>query len=601
MGPKDYDVSEYFQIVRESSSTTLWSQAVALSRRPVFGFIKTAPDELVVQVDADEELVSPKVQLWIPEEDWQCSCSSKNDPCKHVISSLIVLKRLQQEEKPFPVEGSSASKISYLLSNDSGALYMRRAVGEGENRKLFMNPLSAFATGCLREFGKVTVTQTDMKVESYLGAIKSGVFQGAKLGGILTALVGNESVYFEDAKIEVKASNKKPVLYLKLSEQMYHFQIEGRSSYFHNGCYLLDNHLYTLDLNDLKPAMLDALRGKRKFSKNELTYLLSEVIPVLKRYFEVDTTGIRLPEIVRVRPEASLLFSAIDSADEGREPQVKFQVRIDYGHPVLASVVDGKFQVVSVEQLPQRQLKAEKKILEEVFSLGPRFDHKQSGLLTFDEAISLRNCMVANGVRASESGVNLTAVFQGEFELELGSSGLRVFIANKSSGDRVSLNHSELSGLMAKRINHFNLGPIGSLKIPREFLDQYGDEVLGYLRMKGAEPKYYAHAVARLAEESGINCEIEQKQKVLLGVLADQEGFDFDQIKEGLPKINAELRPYQKTAALWMTNLRNLRAGAMLADDMGLGKTLQTICILVPGSLVVVPTSLLKNWHLEIS
>ncbi len=70
------------------------------------------------------------------------------------------------------------------------------------------------------------------------------------------------------------------------------------------------------------------------------------------------------------------------------------------------------------------------------------------------------------------------------------------------------------------------------------------------------------------------------------------------------------LRPYQKAGHDWLLFLTDLGLGACLADDMGLGKTVQIIALLLSvkeagkqpprPSLLVLPASLLSNWHSEL-
>jgi superfamily II DNA or RNA helicase len=72
--------------------------------------------------------------------------------------------------------------------------------------------------------------------------------------------------------------------------------------------------------------------------------------------------------------------------------------------------------------------------------------------------------------------------------------------------------------------------------------------------------------------------------------------------------FHGTLRGYQKEGLGWLKFLQDLRFGGCLADDMGLGKTIQFLAVVVDRkarhktvvpSLVVVPKSLLFNWHSE--
>jgi SNF2 family DNA or RNA helicase len=73
------------------------------------------------------------------------------------------------------------------------------------------------------------------------------------------------------------------------------------------------------------------------------------------------------------------------------------------------------------------------------------------------------------------------------------------------------------------------------------------------------------------------------------------------------PKVQAELRPYQKQGFHWLWFLYSYGLNGILADDMGLGKTLQTLVLLQHAkdqdgskpSLIVCPTSVVYNWGNE--
>ncbi|WP_094095165.1 DEAD/DEAH box helicase [Paenibacillus physcomitrellae] len=75
-----------------------------------------------------------------------------------------------------------------------------------------------------------------------------------------------------------------------------------------------------------------------------------------------------------------------------------------------------------------------------------------------------------------------------------------------------------------------------------------------------------------------------------------------------VPKsLQGTLRPYQERGFQWLSLMRKLGFGALLADDMGLGKTIQVITAMLDGSkeegayLIICPTSLLGNWQRELS
>lgn len=73
--------------------------------------------------------------------------------------------------------------------------------------------------------------------------------------------------------------------------------------------------------------------------------------------------------------------------------------------------------------------------------------------------------------------------------------------------------------------------------------------------------------------------------------------------------LKGSLREYQHIGLDWLTTLHDKKLNGILADEMGLGKTIQTISMLAylacergiwGPHLVVVPTSIMMNWEMEL-
>jgi len=73
--------------------------------------------------------------------------------------------------------------------------------------------------------------------------------------------------------------------------------------------------------------------------------------------------------------------------------------------------------------------------------------------------------------------------------------------------------------------------------------------------------------------------------------------------------LKHKLREYQHVGLDWLATLHERKLNGILADEMGLGKTIQTIAVLAHLAtewgvwgphLIVVPTSVMLNWEMEL-
>ena len=147
----------------------------------------------------------------------------------------------------------------------------------------------------------------------------------------------------------------------------------------------------------------------------------------------------------------------------------------------------------------------------------------------------------------------------------------------------------------------------GSLGIlPEHWLEQFG-MISGLGATEEDHVRFSANQVALLdallqnQEQVTVDDrfqELRSEFENFTGVELETEGTGF----------RGELRPYQREGLGWLSFLQKFSFGGCLADDMGLGKTVQMLALLQArkmnsensdSSLVVVPKSLLFNWHQE--
>ncbi|MDO4382796.1 MAG: SNF2 helicase associated domain-containing protein [Clostridia bacterium] len=101
-----------------------------------------------------------------------------------------------------------------------------------------------------------------------------------------------------------------------------------------------------------------------------------------------------------------------------------------------------------------------------------------------------------------------------------------------------------------------------------------------------------------------------QKNEYYKNMISQIEDRQIDLSTKIPPKINAELRTYQKIGYKWLRTLEQYKMGGILADDMGLGKTIQLLAVIlsyvqknkgnVKPSIIICPSSLALNWYNEI-
>ena len=188
------------------------------------------------------------------------------------------------------------------------------------------------------------------------------------------------------------------------------------------------------------------------------------------------------------------------------------------------------------------------------------------------------------------------------------SSGIDWFEihAKVNFGDEVaSLKEVQKAVLNKTRYIKLGNGTLGVM--PKEWMDKFGS----YFRSGVIKDDFIKthHTSFQLIDDL-FEKEILSEEAVLKLEDYQEKLANFQSITTTkVPKkLNATLRDYQKEGLNWLNFLDEFGFGGCLADDMGLGKTIQMIAYILhqlekgrkDANLVIVPTSLLFNWQLEL-
>jgi len=119
-------------------------------------------------------------------------------------------------------------------------------------------------------------------------------------------------------------------------------------------------------------------------------------------------------------------------------------------------------------------------------------------------------------------------------------------------------------------------------------------------------PRQHFDAIAALYKEAELDDEVKDAIKNYREKLSNPENVNPVETPK---ELHAQLRQYQLQGLSWLNFLDEQQFGGVLADDMGLGKTVQVIAFMLllkekgrtDTNLIVVPTSLLFNWQVELA
>jgi hypothetical protein len=568
---------EIFAAIRERCPTGAWSKGVTLARHGAVSLESVGDDEIQGRVAIPGSPLTPSITLFLEDQEWECDCDSPLDACEHVAAVIIAWRQGTGQK-------SEARPIEYRLRSTREGIYFERGVSEGTDFLVIDVPLDGLASGQFQG-PQFTATPEDLAVELALQGTIRGLLERGVVKQVLHGLSRVDRVTLDGRPVKVAADPVLPSVRVEDVPEGIRLCLRPEddvSKRFVGGVLLADGVLRPEGEPPLSGKERHELTRGRVYRWEELGELVGTVLPSLEKRLPLDIRTERLPSTVRERPRLSLLLKR-----DGDNLYVL--PGIIYGDPPKARI-EGERLVSLGGAVPFRDIEAERAVEERLAS--------ELGLKT-GRGVELETAQAIEFVRTLRG-----------FEGHLEGDGREFFRSFPELNPRLSVLDSDFEvrfesggrGADPKAVlrawhSGSSLVPLadgGFAPLPLDWLDRYGDrlsDLLAAREARGKLPPSSLPDLARLCADldtppppafEGLRSLVEE-----LDALPDA----------ALPQtLVSKLRDYQRVGVNWLVFLKRAGLGALLADDMGLGKTLQALCALEGRSLVVAPTSVLRNW-----
>lgn len=556
-------------------------------------------EEIKLRVVAPGRALPREVYLWPDEGDHGCDCGLE-PPCVHVCAALIAVHGGLKAGSPLPeTRGRYRVKIRYDFTAKGPRVSLVRQIVFADGRE---EPLK----GTLAD-ASVMASRGDAQAESLLVTHPGGALAEEKLSKLLVFLEGKGEATLDGRPIVLsaealpfrvrvtdEAGGFRVGLYRPPSLERLFFGAAVREGVLHPTTY---GRLTVEQRRILDPRRADSI-----FATERIPWLVTEYLPRL------EDLGVPVFVITdRLPKPGELLPRVIVDLDESVSG-LKVRAELVYGDPAVARIRGHQLQILG-GVVPVRDLAAERR--------ERHAFEKRTGLVVgmtrtlppVDAAAFLREIVPRLEVevvgtvevdrfRVLDFAVEPTVDVR-QIMTKTGKMGGWALDVDFASGD----GHADpLAVLRAWRTGR-SLVPLmegGYAPLPNDWLRTHGALLQELLEARDAQGVVHRNATAALVEL----CE-DTKADVPPDLHRLRE---FLAAGEGLPEVElpdhfqAELRPYQAIGYRWLMFLAQTDLHGILADDMGLGKTVQALAALSAAggrSLVVAPTSVLRNWKRE--
>lgn len=587
-----------FQLARELASPQVWSAGVEIARNSDF-FREDGRDgdERAWRIARGPRDRVCRVILSEDNELWQCDCGGEDDPCVHIVGTILAVRQGKDQSGVVRAGGVSPATVAHLFATSGNFLSFERAFVAGEDRVPVRSTLPQAVTEFAKKRRTVSLTEAEERIDHALAGRYSGVLEPKTMRRLIPALSRTPHVEIDGQRVNVSAEplsvevevvdstdSEKPGFWVRRVSDARVTQLFDNSAALREGC------LYAVEDSSLSAEDVELLRGAGTFfSASRALDLATRVIPNLQSKVRVVVRSEAIPRTRRVSPRVVIGTRADDTGT-----LLTVIPEVVYGEPIIARVVSGELRLVDPREVPIREPLEEARLVRE---LSSRLSLRVGEAKVFRGEEAVRFTRRLKGWSTEGAGTTVFSAADALTPRAIGSSDGLDFRFETLSGS--STDSSTVVQAWQRGEAFVPVAGGGWGAIPIEWLSAHGEALARLLEGKAAGDAVRASSlsdVAELCDSLDVPCP--DYFQTLRGYL---ERVDSIPAYRTPGDLRADLRDYQRAGVNWLYLLRENSIGALLADDMGLGKTLQTLAVIERLSLIVCPTSVLSSWREQIA
>jgi superfamily II DNA or RNA helicase len=575
------------EAIHAGATDRTWSQGVSLARDGRVVGRKKSGDELELEVRVPGRPTPFEVVLDPTNTEWQCSCTSREPVCSHVVAGVLSASAAAKtgDELPGGDAARGLASIRYLLTPSPGGVVVDRLLVRDERTEpLVGSLLSLVGTG---NASGIATIEADLTADQLITA-RSGPIREDRFERLLAVLADARDVRWKGEPVTTSAEPVLPRAVVEDIANGVQLRIERDPSVEEvvavGVVRTRDNVLRPIGAVDFSGPKLEKLPLVYDFPSSAYPELIGKRLPALAQRIPIDIRATGLPK-VGSREQPRMAFEVEQDGD-----RLRVLPTLVYGDPPRARV-DGGMLAYIEGTLPIRDEDAERKLIHRLRAELDLVPGRRVELLGKD-AFAMQNGL-ASWLRTDARAANAAKAVMLDAHLTI--DGSRIDVELKGGGRTASIGAALRAWQAGVDLVALTGGGWG--RIPMAWFDQHGERVADLLNARGDDHKIPIYALPDLAK--------------LCAELDEPPPPELDRLKPLLDKFTGiprtppepgfvgELRPYQHEGVDWLAFCREAGLGCVLADDMGLGKTIQALAVMRGKTLVVSPTSVLFNWLAE--